>query len=102
MRHSAITYSMYPITRELTANEDYMVPPLSSNFIFNSNTKVDDSQCVAFGIIYDETVETNETYSVQLRQVPSVVFSESLTTVIIQDDDCKPLKDLCWYSGHIK
>lgn len=68
-----------------------MAPPLSSNFVFDSNTGVGELQCVAFRILDDETVEANETYSVQLRQVPSVVFSESLTTVVIQDDDCKPL-----------
>ena len=94
MRHSTITWSLHQcrISHEPTANEDYMVPPLSSNFVFNSNTEVGDSQCVTFGIVYDEIVEMNETYSVQLRQVPSVEFSESLTTVMIQDDDCKPLK----------
>lgn len=60
----------------------------SVNFVFDSNSIVGSSKCVQFNIINDSIIEANETFTVQLRDASSVVFSEPLTTVMILDDDC--------------
>lgn len=67
-------------------NDDFMMP--SVNFVFDSNSIVGSSKCVQFNIINDSIIEANETFTVQLRDASSVVFSEPLTTVMILDDDC--------------
>ena len=59
--------------------------------MFDSNSIVNSSQCVEFTIVNDNIIEANETFSVQLRDVSSVTFSESVTTIMIIDDDCKPI-----------
>lgn len=76
---------------DATVNDDFMMPSLNNNFVYDHmNTATGEPQCVQFSIVNDNIIEANETFSIQLRQVPFVTFSERLTTIMIQDDDCKP------------
>ena len=68
------------------------MPQVLNVFSFDNNAKVGSQQCVQFSIVNDSIVEKNETFTVQLNEVASVIFSERNTTVVIQDNDCMLLQ----------
>ena len=72
--------------------DDYIMPQVLNVFSFDNYTKVGSQQCVQFSIVNDSIVEKNETFTVQLNEVASVIFSERDTTVVIQDNDCMLLQ----------
>ena len=74
-----------------TVNEDFMMP-LVDAFAFSSSATIGSLQCVQFTILNDNVIERNETFTVELREVDSVIFSQRDTTVVIQDNDCMLLK----------
>ena len=72
----------------LSDNEDFMVNS-SANYVFSNTTPT--MACIPVTIIDDRFVEDNETFSVQLSVINDFVDISPSGSIIIVDDDCKPI-----------
>ena len=54
---------------------------------FTNDSVIGSQECADFLIIDDDAVEVNETFTAQLNQPMSVIFSQQTTTVTILDND---------------
>ena len=73
----------------LTVGVDFVQQAMQ--YRFTNNSAIGSQQCANFTIIDDNDVEANETFTAQLNQATSVIFSQQTTTVTILDNECQLL-----------